>query len=109
MYEQLITDWQLELRRLSKLDIQFKPKPSELISFILDCISYLKKYQSFVKMIKVDGMYGRHWSSINQQLKTSINPDTYPLIVLIAMELLQDDKMGVIKKESEQAQKEYAI
>lgn len=84
-------------------------KQTELLQFVLECLSYIKKYQNLIKMTRVKGLNARHWRQINTELNISIDPTTTSLLRMIGMQLFDDESIKVIKAISDIAQKEYAI
>lgn len=84
-------------------------KQNDLLSFVLECLQYIKKYNSLIKIIRVKGLSPRHWRQINHELGIQIDPHNNSLLRLIGMRLYLDGPMKIIRAISDVAQKEYAI
>jgi hypothetical protein len=60
--EQQIDDWLIEMKRLQKSNLaQTKLKQAELLQYIFETLSYLKKYMPMIKATRTKGMTVRHW------------------------------------------------
>lgn len=92
--ENQIEEWLIELRRLQKSEIVLKnTKPVELLKYIGDCLDYIKKYQTLVRITRVKGLTSRHWRQINAELGITIDPYTSTLIRMIGMELTLESRL----------------
>lgn len=69
----------------------------DVLTFILDSLAYITKYQTLIKTTRVKGLNLRHWRSINSELGIVIEPQTTNLIRMIGFGLFHDDRIKIIK------------
>ena len=102
--EQQIDDWLVEMKRLQKSNLaQTKLKQAELLQYIFETLSYLKKYMPMIKATRIKGMTVRHWRQINSALKITIDPSQSCFLHLIGMRLHEEEAMKTIKAISDLA------